>query len=106
MCVDLKEGTTPLVRRRESASSSSAPGGYVFLSVTQLMAMTMCAFVMGALIPIAVRFNSNRNAGIEHVTPIGIFTPASTQQLFNNLRQSSKTGIHQGPKIAWRKLTK
>ena len=104
MCVDMKEGATPLVRRKQSPST--APGGFVFLSVTQLMAIAMCAFVMGALIPIAVRFNSNRNAGIEHATPIGILTPATTHQLFNNLRHPSSTDINRGPKIAWRKLKK
>lgn len=102
MCVDMKEGATPLVRRHEP--SSTARGGYVFLSIAQLMAMTMCCFVMGALIPIAVRFNSNRNAGIEHVTPIGIFTPTTTHQLVNNLRHPSKTDINRGPKLAWRKF--
>ena len=99
---DNKEGTTPLVHHKES--SSTARNGFLLISVAQLMAVAMCAFVMGAMIPIAVRFNEKRNADIELDAPIFIENPLNTHQLFNNLRHRNKTDANRGPKIAWRKF--
>lgn len=102
---DMKQGTLPLVRRKEQ--SSAAHHGSVLLSVTQLMAMAMCAFVMGALVSITVRFSNTRHhhAGLELDTRMNVKESASTHQLFNNLRHPDESDVIRGPKIAWRKCT-
>ena len=90
--------TTPLVHRKESTSVAHH-GRSVLVSIAQIMALGMVAFVMGAMIPIFTHFHNSRS-GVATVDGVSTTTHASIN---NNLRQKYKTKDDNSPKIAWRK---
>ena len=121
------EGSSPLVPNNANPSRSGtgtkelsvsppkrrfrADYGYIVMTVTQVVGLCVVAFVVGAGIAIAMKFNHVRN-----YTTTGSTTPTTTiqtptDQLFNNLRHppsllrtdKSRTKANNNLKIAWRK---
>jgi len=94
-----EEDFSPLVREQTRRAS------VLFLPVSQVIALCLGAFVIGALIPITFlekpqdATSVNLETHTDQAFPNSLETP--TDQVFNNLRHSPRTD--DAPKIAWRK---
>jgi hypothetical protein len=72
--------------------------GFLILSAFQLFAIGFGAFIIGAIVPVFVRYQKQQSPQ----APNGIIAPITSRQVFNNfLRQSNRTKEKE-KKLAWR----